>query len=179
MTIAILMGSKSDFKLINPACKFLKEMKVPFEVHVISAHRTPEKLRLFMLGRASQEVKIFIAAAGGAAHLAGAISAQTIKPVIGIPIHQGGEIELRQFNSGTVPSQGISFDSLLSTVQMPPGVPVATVGVNAAKNAAILACQMLALSDGELTEKLKLKKIEMQEEVEKQDKEVKDMLKFA
>ena len=150
--IAILMGSKSDYEIVAPAFKLLKRYEVPFEARVLSAHRTQLLLRDFVnLSKA----KIFIAAAGGAAHLAGAIAALTLRPVIGIPIASEGKL-----------------DSLLSTVQMPPGVPVATVAINGAENAAILAMQMLGIADESFSRIVDRDREERHAKVVEQDKEL-------
>ena len=137
--VGIVMGSDSDLPIIQKATNTLKEFGVPFEVHVYSAHRTPEEARAFALGARNNGFGCIIAAAGMAAHLAGAIAANTTLPVIGIPC-----------KSTTL--DGI--DALLSTVQMPTGIPVATVAINGGANAALLALQILAVSDEELAKKL-------------------------
>ncbi len=130
--VAILMGSKSDLETMKPAAVILKKLGISVEVRVLSAHRTPEQAATFVRESTQGGTKVFIAGAGGAAHLAGAVSAQTIRPVIGIPIASGA-------------LQG--FDALLSTVMMPPGMPVATVAVGGAENAGLLAAQIIAASD--------------------------------
>lgn len=137
--VGIVMGSDSDLPIIQKATNTLKEFGVPFEVHVYSAHRTPEEARAFALSARNNGFGCIIAAAGMAAHLAGAIAANTTLPVIGIPC-----------KSTTL--DGI--DALLSTVQMPTGIPVATVAINGGANAALLALQILAVSDEELAKKL-------------------------
>ncbi|MGI6012718.1 MAG: 5-(carboxyamino)imidazole ribonucleotide mutase [Oscillospiraceae bacterium] len=136
---AIIMGSDSDLPVVEKAIHTLKEFGAPFEVHVYSAHRTPEQARAFAVAAREQEFGVIIAAAGKAAHLAGAIAANTTLPVIGIPV-----------KSSTMDG----LDSLLSTVQMPSGIPVATVAIDGAANAALLALQILAVTDAELAEKL-------------------------
>lgn len=151
--ITIFFGSISDSKLIKPAIEYLKEMEVPFDAFVCSAHRTPEQLINYI--HRNPKCKVYIAAAGKAAHLAGCVAAHTTKPVIGLPLSGGL----------------YGFDSLLSTVQMPSGVPVACVGVDAARNAAQLAVQILALSDDRLAKLLKKKKDDMVEEIRKQNEE--------
>ena len=125
------MGSTSDLQVMEKAAAYLNEMQIPFEMNALSAHRTPEAVERFARGAAGRGIKVIIAAAGMAAHLPGVIAAMTTVPVIGVPIKSGME----------------GMDALLAIVQMPPGIPVATVGVNAALNAAILASQMLALTD--------------------------------
>lgn len=137
--VSIMMGSASDFNTLKSAISTLKEFGVEAEVRVLSAHRTPEEAAEFVKGAEGRGVKVIIAAAGKAAHLAGAVAANTVLPVIGIPL-----------KSDTLDG----MDALLSTVQMPSGVPVATVAINGAKNAALLAVQMLALSDEVLRAKL-------------------------
>ncbi|MBQ9735255.1 MAG: 5-(carboxyamino)imidazole ribonucleotide mutase [Clostridia bacterium] len=137
--VAIIMGSDSDLPVVEKAADVLKEYGVPFEVHVYSAHRTPEEARAFALGARANGFGAVICAAGMAAHLAGAFAANTTLPVIGIPI-AGSRLD--------------GMDALLSTVQMPTGLPVATVAINGAANAALLAIQMLAITDGALAEKL-------------------------
>ena len=137
--VAILMGSDSDWPVMEPAVKTLGEFGVSCEARVLSAHRSPEQVRRFASGAVARGLKVMIAGAGGAAHLAGVVAAHTTLPVIGVPIE-----------AKTL--QGI--DSLLSTVQMPRGVPVATVAIGNATNAAILAVQMLALSDARLARAL-------------------------
>ncbi|WP_315552015.1 5-(carboxyamino)imidazole ribonucleotide mutase [Alloprevotella tannerae] len=136
--ISIIMGSTSDLPVMEKAAKFLDEMEVPFEINALSAHRTPSEVEAFAQGAAARGLKVIIAGAGMAAALPGVIAASTTLPVIGVPIK--GMLD--------------GLDALLSIVQMPPGIPVATVGVNGAQNAAILALEMLALSDADLAERL-------------------------
>ena len=137
--ISIIMGSTSDLPVMEKAAKFLDEMEVPFEINALSAHRTPSEVEAFAQGAAARVLKVIIAGAGMAAALPGVIAASTTLPVIGVPIK--GMLD--------------GLDALLSIVQMPPGIPVATVGVNGAQNAAILALEMLALSDADLAERLR------------------------
>ncbi len=137
--VAIIMGSDSDLPVVEKAIDTLKEFEVPFEVHIYSAHRTPVEAREFSLSARENGFGAIIAAAGKAAHLAGAIAANTTIPVIGIPV-----------KSSTLDG----LDALLSTVQMPQGIPVATVAIDGAANAALLAIQILSVSDDELAEKL-------------------------
>lgn len=137
--VAVIMGSDSDLPIVEKGIKVLEDYGIPFEVHVYSAHRTPAETSAFVSGAASAGFGVIIAAAGMAAHLAGAIAANTVLPVIGIPISCK--------NTGGV-------DALWSTVQMPSGIPVATVAIDGAANAAHLAAQIIALSDPTLTEKL-------------------------
>ena len=141
--VAIIMGSDSDLPIVKKGVDVLKEFSVPYEVHVYSAHRTPEEAGVFAASAKENGFGVIIAAAGMAAHLAGALAARTTLPVIGIPC-KSAALD--------------GMDALLSTVQMPTGVPVATVAINGASNAALLAVQMLALSDDELANKLQAKK---------------------
>ncbi len=152
--VAVIMGSDSDWSVVQKAVMVLKSFEVPHEVHVMSAHRTPAAASQFAASAEENGFGVIIAAAGMAAHLAGVLAAHTTIPVIGIPIQSGGLGGL---------------DALLATVQMPTGIPVATVAVNGAANAAHLAMQMLALSDNNLAEKLKANKQKMQEEVLQKD----------
>ena len=138
-SVSIIMGSTSDLPVMEKAAKFLDEMEVPFEINALSAHRTPNEVEAFAQGAAARGLKVIIAGAGMAAALPGVIAASTTLPVIGVPIK--GMLD--------------GLDALLSIVQMPPGIPVATVGVNGAQNAAILALEMLALSDADLAERLR------------------------
>lgn len=143
--VAIIMGSDSDFDIVKPAMLELKKYGVPFECKVMSAHRTPELASSFALKARENGFGVIICAAGMAAHLAGVVAGHTTLPVIGIPVKSSVE----------------GLDALLATVQMPSGIPVATVAINGSKNAAILAIQMLALSDDSLSEKLLEAKQEM------------------
>ncbi len=136
--VGIIMGSDSDLPVMEKAFAVLKEFDVPYEVKILSAHRTPDEHAEYAKSAASKGLKVIIAAAGMAAHLPGVTAGQTILPVIGVPIKSS-------FQDG--------LDSLLSIVQMPPGIPVATVAVNGAKNAALLAIQILATADDRLKEK--------------------------
>lgn len=129
--ISIIMGSTSDLPVMEKACKFLDEMHIPFEVNALSAHRTPDAVELFAKGAKARGIRVIIAGAGMAAALPGVIAASTTLPVIGVPIK--GMLD--------------GLDAMLSMIQMPPGIPVATVAVNGAMNAAILAVEMLALAD--------------------------------
>ena len=142
--VAIIMGSDSDLPVVRKAADTLRSFGVPYEMHVYSAHRTPEEARTFAVNARKNGFGVMIAAAGMAAHLAGAIAANTTLPVIGIPL------------KSTVFSNGI--DALLATVQMPSGIPVATVAVDGAVNAALLSIQILAVTDAELAEKLDAKR---------------------
>lgn len=152
--VAVIMGSDSDLPVVEKAIDTLREFGVPMEVHVCSAHRTPDEAGRFARSAVGDGFGVIIAAAGLAAHLAGALAANTILPVIGIPLAGG---------------VGDGLDALLSTVMMPPGVPVATVGVGGAVNAALLAVQILAVSDKALAEKLAAYKRAAAEKVKKKD----------
>ena len=152
--IAIIMGSDSDLPVVKKAADTLSSFGVPFEIHVFSAHRTPEEAARFSKTARENGFGAVIAAAGMAAHLAGAVAANTTLPVIGIPIKA---------------STFDGLDALLATVQMPSGVPVATVAVDGAANAAILAAQMLSLAEPALHEKLDAMRIKMAEDVRKKD----------
>jgi phosphoribosylaminoimidazole carboxylase PurE protein len=158
------MGSDSDLPTMKEACTALEEFDVPFEAHVLSAHRSPEDLVAFVKKAEEHGVRVFIAAAGGAAHLAGVVAANTIRPVIGVPIQTS--------------SLG-GLDSLLSTVQMPGGIPVATmaIGGGGARNAGLLAVQVLGLSDPALSEKLHQHRAEQAEQVRRKDKKIQAELK--
>lgn len=141
--VAVIMGSDSDFPVVEKAINTLKEFGVPYEAHVYSAHRTPDEAGAFASGAREAGFGAIIAAAGMAAHLAGAIAARTTLPVVGIPI-KGGAMD--------------GMDALLATVQMPSGMPVATVALNGAVNAALLCIQILAIEDAELAAKLDAKR---------------------
>lgn len=141
--IAIIMGSDSDFPVVKAAADTLQELEIPFEVHVYSAHRTPETVQAFVSAARQNGFGVIIAAAGKAAHLAGVLAAGTTLPVIGIPMKS---------------SALDGMDALLSTVQMPPGIPVATVAIDGAVNAALLAAEILAVSDDAVAEKLAAKR---------------------
>ena len=145
------MGSTSDLQVMEKAAAYLNEMQIPFEMNALSAHRTPEAVERFARGAAGHGIKVIIAAAGMAAHLPGVIAAMTTVPVIGVPIKSGME----------------GMDALLAIVQMPPGIPVATVGVNAALNAAILASQMLALTDEAIAARVSAYKEGLKAKIEK------------
>ncbi len=155
--VAVMMGSKSDLETMRPAAKVCEKLGLAVEVRVLSAHRTPEETAAFVKDAVRRGVKAFICGAGGAAHLAGAVSAHTTRPVIGVPIANGAL-------SG--------FDSLLSTVQMPPGMPVATVAVNGAENAGLLAAQIAAVADASLAEKVAAERASRRQKVLESDAEV-------
>ena len=158
MKVAIIMGSDSDWGVMKAAVDTLKDFGVDVELTVASAHRTPDKVHDFVKNSSAQ---IFIAAAGMAAHLAGVVASLTTRPVIGVPIN-------------SEPFKGL--DALLSTVQMPGGVPVATMAVNGAKNAALFATEILALQDDSLAEKLSAYRKQLAAEVEAKDKKLKEVL---
>ena len=157
--VAVLMGSKSDLPVIEKTLDVLKSLQVPFEVRITSAHRTPDVTHAYVKDADQRGCSVFIAAAGLAAHLAGAVAGLTLKPVIGIPLDAG-------------PLQGM--DALLSTVQMPGGIPVASVAVGSAgaKNAAYLAAQILSLSDPELAQRVKAERQANADAVIAADKEL-------
>ncbi len=157
--VAVIMGSDSDFPIVKDAVKELKNYGVPYEVHVMSAHRTPELASEFASKAKENGFGIIICAAGMAAHLAGVIAGHTTLPVIGIPIKSSFD----------------GLDALLATVQMPSGIPVATVAVNGAKNAAVLAVQMLAINDETLAEKLAASKQKMIDGVKEKDAKIQQM----
>ena len=137
--VAVLMGSDSDWPVVKAACAELKRLDIPFEAHILSAHRTPAEAAEFSKSARDKGFGVILCAAGMAAHLAGAVAANTTLPVVGIPM-KGGAVD--------------GLDALLATVQMPSGIPVATVALNGAKNAAVLAAQILAVTDDELASRL-------------------------
>lgn len=157
--VSIIMGSTSDYSVMEAAAKILDEFEIPFEINALSAHRTPEAVELFSKGAKARGIQVIIAAAGMAAHLPGVIAAMTTLPVIGVPINASLN----------------GFDSLLAIVQMPPGIPVATVAVNGAQNAGILAVQMMALGDSELASKLERFKENLKSKIEKANKDLAEM----
>jgi len=148
--VAVIMGSDSDLPVLEGCFKTLKNLNIPYEAHVYSAHRTPAEAAAFARGAQANGFGVIIAAAGKAAHLAGALAAQSVLPVIGIPVKA---------------SALDGLDALLSTVQMPGGIPVATVAINGSENAALLAAQILALSDGALSQRLTDMRVEMRDQV--------------
>lgn len=150
-TVSIIMGSTSDLPVMEKACKWLNDNKIPFEVNALSAHRTPQAVEAFAKGARQRGIKVIIAGAGMSAALPGVIAASTPLPVIGVPIK--GMLD--------------GLDALLSIVQMPPGIPVATVGVNAAQNAAILAAEIIALADEEVARKVDAWKAGLGAKIEK------------
>lgn len=157
--VSIIMGSTSDLPIMEQAAKFLDEMEIPFEINALSAHRTPDEAAEFGKGAADRGIKVIIAGAGGAAHLPGVMAALTPVPVIGVPVNASISID--------------GWDSILSILQMPPGIPVATVGLDAARNAGILAAQIIATGEPELQEKLKTFKAGMASKIVKANEELK------
>ena len=158
--VIIVMGSDSDLPQMAAAAKILAELQVPYDIPVSAAHRPPQNTPALVTAGDKNGVKVFIAAAGGAAHLAGVVAAATALPVIGVPIAtnvMGG------------------MDSLLSTVQMPPGIPVATVAIGGAKNAGILAAQILSISDSALADRVKAYRKDMGNTVEKKDEKLQSL----
>lgn len=155
--VSIIMGSTSDLPVMEEAAKVLNELKIPFEINALSAHRTPEKVEEFARSAAFRGIRVIIAGAGMAAHLPGVIAAMTPLPVIGVPIKSSLD----------------GLDSLLAIVQMPPGIPVATVAINGARNAGILAAQILATGSDELMQKMILFKDELKDKIIKANEELK------
>ena len=149
--VGIIMGSDSDLSVMQAAADMLKAFEVPHELTVVSAHRTPERMREYAQSARSRGLQVIIAGAGGAAHLPGMVASQTTLPVIGVPIKSSNSID--------------GWDSVLSILQMPNGVPVATVALNAAKNAGILAAQILGATDASIADKLKTFKEGMESDV--------------
>lgn len=154
--VSIIMGSTSDLPVMEKAAKFLDEMEIPFEMNALSAHRTPKEVEEFAANAKGRGIKVIIAAAGMAAALPGVIAAGTTLPVIGVPIK--GMLD--------------GLDAMLSIIQMPPGIPVATVGVNGAQNAAILAVEMIALSDPQVAKKLENFKAGLKDKIVKANAEL-------
>ena len=154
--VSIIMGSTSDLPVMEKACKFLDEMQIPFEVNALSAHRTPDAVETFAREAKDRGIRVIIAAAGMAAALPGVIAASTTLPVIGVPIK--GMLD--------------RLDAMLSIIQLPPGIPVATVGGNGAQNAAILAVEMLALADADVAQRLAQYKATLKEKIEKANRDL-------
>ena len=153
--VGVIMGSKSDFSVMEKAVNILKELEVSYEVHVVSAHRTPDKMMDYSKNASANGIGVIIAGAGGAAHLPGMVASNTNLPVIGVPIKSRNSID--------------GWDSILSILQMPSGVPVATVALDGAKNAGILAAQILGVNNSKIAENLKKFKISLSEKVIKDD----------
>ena len=154
--VSIIMGSTSDLPVMEKACKWLEQYEIPFEVNALSAHRTPAAVEKFAKEAKERGIKVIIAGAGMAAALPGVIAASTSLPVIGVPIK--GMLD--------------GLDAMLSIIQMPPGIPVATVGVNVAQNAAILAAQMMALGNEEIAKKVEAWKATLGQKIEKANKDL-------
>ncbi len=154
--VSIIMGSTSDLKVMEKAAAFFNEMEIPFEINALSAHRTPEEVEVFAKGAAARGLKVIIAGAGMAAHLPGVIAAMTSLPVIGVPINATLD----------------GMDALLAIVQMPPGIPVATVGINGSLNAAILAAQMMATGDAAMMEKIVAHKESLKQKIVKANEDL-------
>ncbi len=156
--VGIIMGSKSDLHIMNDAANVFKDFGIEFEMTVVSAHRTPERMFSYAKEAASRGLKVIIAGAGGAAHLPGMVASITTLPVIGVPVKSSNSID--------------GWDSILSILQMPNGIPVATVALNAAKNAGLLAVQILATADNSLTTKMKAYKEDLRKKVEESAEEM-------
>ena len=156
--VGIIMGSKSDLPVMQDAADMLKELGVDYEITVVSAHRTPKRMFDYAENAANRGLKVIIAGAGGAAHLPGMVASITHLPVIGVPVKSSNSID--------------GWDSILSILQMPNGIPVATVALNAAKNAGLLAAQILATSDDSLAKKLLNYKEELKQKIEESAKEL-------
>jgi len=159
--VSIIMGSDSDLPVMKPAAEFLTEMGIPFELTVVSAHRTPDRLMKFASTAVKRGIKVIVAGAGGAAHLPGMVASVTTLPVIGVPVKSSNSID--------------GWDSVLSILQMPNGIPVATVALNGAKNAGILAASMLSMHNKVIERKLVAYKVSMRKEVEKKVKNLKTL----
>ena len=159
--VAVIMGSDSDWPQMKACCQQLEEFGIPFEAHILSAHRSPDRAAFFARTARERDVGVIICAAGLAAHLAGAMAANTTLPVIGIPM-KGGALD--------------GLDALLSTVQMPSGIPVATVALGGAKNAAILAAEILAVTEEELHQKLRAAREEMSEQITQKEQRLQQEL---
>ena len=157
------MGSSSDLPVMQDAIQVCKDFGIPFEVDIVSAHRTPVKMLEYAQTAKSRGIKVIIAGAGGAAHLPGMVASATILPVIGVPVKSSNSID--------------GWDSILSILQMPNGVPVATVALNASKNAGLLAVQMIAISDARLSAKLDQYKAELIEKVAEMSQKTNDLIK--
>lgn len=157
--VAIIMGSNSDLPIMQEAANALKQFDIPFEMEIVSAHRTPDLMRSFASEAAARGIKVIIAGAGGAAHLPGMVASYTTLPVIGVPVKSSNSID--------------GWDSVLSILQMPAGVPVATVALNGAKNAGILAAQILGTTDSDIQGKLIAFKTELTEKVMEMRKDTK------
>ena len=156
--VSIIMGSTSDMPVMKKAAEFFNEMEIPFEINALSAHRTPNLVESFATNAKKNGIKVIIAGAGGAAHLPGVVAAFTSVPVIGVPCRSSISID--------------GWDSILSILQMPPGIPVATVGLDASVNAAILACQILSTGDEKISDKMDKYKRNLKSKVEKANQDL-------
>ena len=156
--VSIIMGSTSDMPVMRKAADFLNDLEIPFEINALSAHRTPKLVEEFASNIESKGVKVIIAGAGGAAHLPGVLAAFTAIPIIGVPCRSSISID--------------GWDSILSILQMPPGIPVATVGLDAALNAGILAAQILSVNNEEIKQKVKKYKSKLKEKIVKANKDL-------
>ena len=156
--VSIIMGSTSDMPVMKKAAEFFNEMEIPFDINALSAHRTPNLVESFATNAKKNGIKVIIAGAGGAAHLPGVVAAFTSVPVIGVPCRSSISID--------------GWDSILSILQMPPGIPVATVGLDASVNAAILACQILSTGDEKISDKMDEYKRNLKSKVEKANKDL-------
>jgi 5-(carboxyamino)imidazole ribonucleotide mutase len=163
VSVGIIMGSISDWDVMQQAVQALKDFNVEAEVNIVSAHRTPDTMMEYAMGAADRGLKVIIAGAGGAAHLPGMVAASTVLPVIGVPVKSSNSLD--------------GWDSLLSIVQMPKGVPVATVAVNAAYNAGLLAVQILAISHPELNQALQGFKLRQKQQVRQMNEDLMKTLK--
>jgi 5-(carboxyamino)imidazole ribonucleotide mutase len=161
--VGIIMGSLSDWKIMSAAVEMLEQFGIPYEKEVVSAHRTPQKMIDYALSARKRGLKVIIAGAGGAAHLPGMVSSSTTLPVIGVPIKSSNSID--------------GWDSILSILQMPAGVPVATVSLNGAKNAGILAAQILGSNDEEIAKKLRAYREGLKDLVEEMNEELQKSIK--
>ena len=159
--VSIIMGSTSDLPIMEQAAKLFDEFEIPFEINALSAHRTPDQAMDFARNAAGRGIRVIIAGAGGAAHLPGVVAALTPLPVIGVPIKASISID--------------GWDSILSILQMPPGIPVATVGLDGARNAGILAAQILGTAEPEIMEKMLQFKKSLASKIVKANKELKDV----
>lgn len=159
--VSIIMGSTSDMPIMEEAAKILNEFKIPFEINALSAHRTPEKVMDFASSAYERGIRVFIAGAGGAAHLPGVIAALTPVPVIGVPINSSNSLD--------------GWDSILSILQMPAGIPVATVAIDGARNAGILAAQIIGTGDEEVLKKVKEFKNSLKEKIIKANQDLSEI----
>ena len=157
--VSIIMGSTSDLKVMEKAAIFLDEMEIPFEINALSAHRTPEEVEVFAKNAEQNGIKVIIAGAGMAAHLPGVIASMTTLPIIGVPINATLD----------------GMDALLAIVQMPPGIPVATVGINGALNAGILAAQIIAATDSDIMEKVRSHKKALKQKIVKANQDLSEV----